>query len=309
MVSARTTGMLNGFTIVQETNYGQYNSAGTKMYGGNLITLDDKSTLEWTEDNDSSRTFDRAIVTGHDYGFTAEFRYPRKNPSVASEKRLKDWINLAYNSGELPSFSAKFNYASDEKQAFFGCKVNEMTIKADGRGKPLSVTVDAIARYGSPVSANDTFSNIYNGVRTSVSFESATRPDRPPLTYCLPPSISINGVVTPIKASSWTLSIKNNLQKEADAEYILLDSECIPLAAGLDSVEGQCEITLTLEVLSTSSFWDEKKQSELNDFTATVSIDNANVTLSHCYLLGDMPNRSNKTYNETITIKAKSLSA
>lgn len=303
MVTARTVGSLNGFTIRKEDTYGVFSTVNASSYGGSLITLDDKMSQEWEQDVSESRVFSDVVCTSTDYGFTAEFRYPRSSSWTK-------WMEYALGSlsgvqDDADSFSAVFNVAKNERMAFFGCKINTLTLKADSRGKPVVFSADVLARYCPPVTTGP--DAVFSNFGTPVSFPAEDRPGFAPITFCSPIQYSTDNGATWIdaKAKDLNLTVNQNLQAEPDA--VIVGANCYSLGAGLGSVPQASEIKLSFSITSQNSLWDSMKKNETKDLKFKFTLDGHTVTLTGCYLSGEMPSRSQGVYDETITAIAQDI--
>jgi hypothetical protein len=197
-------------------------------------------------------------------------------------------------SDDVPSFSAVIQVAKDQFFVAKGCKMNSLEIDASKVGSQIYANVDVLSMLIPPA----------EGVRAELGALGivAPKPATPPLTYTKYPECTIPGV-TAIPASSWNLKISNSLERKEG----IVNGKA--LTAGVGSVPGEpIGIEFTMDVLSTSSFWDNLKLNLTRGFNTTVYVHNHRIELLDCYLpSNDIPPRSHQPYNETITVKAETF--
>ena len=67
------------------------------------------------------------------------------------------------------------------------------------------------------------------------------------------------------------------------------------------------EIKLSFNITSQNSLWDSMKKNETKGLKFKFTLDGHTVTLTGCYLSGEMPSRSQGVYDETITAIAQDI--
>lgn len=293
-MAIKVPGSMAGLQYVMEDEYG-VTPSGDLRYAGRMRTLDgtfDPHPEELEPDN--SREFSDVIFTNEDHGFSTDL-------SVFADSGDYSWTDvlmltfgdLSSPQDEIPTFSSLIQVARDQYFLARGCAVDSLELSAEGVGKQIRAALDVVCkRIDQPVET-----------RPDVGGD-APNPSSPPITYTSYPTTTITGAAK-IPAKSWMLTINNNMASQEG-----FDADGLPLTAGSGIVPGRIEITHTLEVMSSSLLWDRLKMDRTQEFDINHVISGYNVTLTGCYLTGgDMPPRSNmETYDETITVKARSVS-
>lgn len=285
-----------GLTIREETVYGQVDTGGTSEYGGTLQTMTTSDT-ETTE----AQIKCGSIVTEEPYtvstatGFSATFNHKRG-------QGWERWIELANGGLDgvksiAPSFDAEFRVAPDEYHLLTGCRVDTLSIAGQGIGQALLFSVSAVARW-------HTMTPFEDSDGTSLTMDPASVPSGAPLTYNFPWEYSTGGAqFTRIPAKSFNLSIARSLQSEPG----LSEDGGYQLEAGGDSVAQSSEIKLELTVTSSGPEWDRLRLALQKGMTFRAVMDGRTVTLSGCSIDPAGPQRTQGTYDETITITATDM--
>ena len=312
-MSLRTKGDLYGCTIRREEQYGKFNSAGTSVYAGTADSVSNDDSVEY-QDNPSETGLmpDGVTYTMHSYGFTLNARM--------TWTTLEEWLKLTLGDDldftpDMTSFSARFNVSPNESKLYLGCKVTNLTVKADGLGRLLMVTAKVLAKYATYNEATST--NLFkdpNGVQ--ISFPSVDKPDGVPLHYCRNPykAVPVSSYV-PVPAKSWTLSFDRGLTREPG--MIGSTTSCKVSASGIDSVPQPAKSTLVMTQAQSSIAWDkiklEGQETESpDDVTGCIVVPigtgpQQEVSIAKYHIEGGLTANSQTTYDETIAIVITSI--
>jgi|GEM_PF-7046466 hypothetical protein len=303
MTAVRTKGSLCRFAVADESVYGTFNTAATVRYAGTLKTLD--TTNDPTREDDPGEcTYVRAgsYVTGRDFGYKAVFRHP-------SSSGWQNWMTMALGilSGlgtvrDLTPFTTRIRAAADEVLAWCGCKVDTLEIASDGPGSMLSFTATVKSQYLCAPSTDNVFTDASG---TSFTFAPADRPDEAPITDSSLLYYSTDGGTTWIScdAKTWAITVSRSL--ESDPAVVNGHA----LNAGLGLTPKTCDLKLAFTFLSKSSVWDAFKLIDTTELQFKKVIDGYTVLLTGCTLDGgDMPSRSQSTYDETVNVTASDIS-
>lgn len=299
-MSVRSKGSLCRFAVRDEETYGTFSAANVSRYGGALSTLDTTATKSWEEDpGECTYAFAKAYNTGNDYGFKATFTHPRSSAWY-------NWVIMSMGAltgigdiRDIVSFTSRIRIASDELMAFLGCKINTFKISSSKVGGALSFEADVLAQY-CDLSSTTSFED---ALGSSFIFADVDRPDYSPITDNTSLYYSINNGVTWLNcdAKTWSITITRNLMADADT---VSDR---PLNAGRSLTPQECTIALEFTQLSRSSVWDSLKLTEVTDIQFKKVIDGTTVILTGGYITGDMPSRSQATYDETTKVTMKDM--
>lgn len=294
-MAVKTPGSLAGLQIVKETNYG-VTPTSSFIYGGRMRTLEMTHDPHPEEmESDKSRERGDVIFTAEDFGFSAEL-------SIFREGSVYKWTELfeltlgSLNgpTDDIPSFSTVLQVAKDQYFLAKGCKMNSLELSASKVGSQMYANIDVISML--ITNAKGTLGEL------GTLGTPAVKPSEPPITYARYPTCNLPNMAT-IPARSWNLKINNNLERKEG----FVDQKA--LTAGVGSIPGEAiSIELTMDILSTSSFWDNLKLNLTKGFNVTLYVHNRPVELIDCYLpSNDLPSRSHTPYDETITIRARSI--
>lgn len=294
-MTMRTKGDLCGITVRDEDTYGKISTTNTSRYAGTLITLkitDDRETDTIAQCGSMVRA--GLFEVSRSASFKATFNQVRGTS-------WEDWMIKALGSGsgvtsDIPSFDAAFRIAAGEFHLLTGCKVNTFTLTSGSIGGKLELSVDAVGRW-------HTMTPFTDSDGSSLTFSSVSVPAGIPVTHNADWEWSKDGVTfTPIRAKGFTLTIGRSLQ--SDPGFSSSADDAIRLEAGEDSVPQDISITLDLTVTSTGPEWDRLRLAFTDGVTLRTVIDGKTVTLKGCVLDIEGPDRSQGTYDETISFDA-----
>ena len=295
-MTVRTKGDMCGLTIREEKVYGEVDTAGTSEYAGTLQTMT-------TSDDETTEAQIKcgSIVTEEPYtvststGFSATFNHKRG-------QKWERWIELA-NGGldgaksTSPSFDAEFRVAADEFHLLTGCRVDSLSIAGQGIGQALLFSVTAVSRW-------HTMTPFADSDGSPLTMDPAAIPSGAPLTFNFPWEYSTDGSrFDRIPAKSFALLIARSLQSEPG----LSKEGGYQLEAGGDSVAQDSEIKLELTVTSSGPEWDRLRLALQKGMTFKAVIDGKTVTLSGCSIAPAGPQRTQGTYDETISVTATDM--
>lgn len=295
-MTVRTRGDMCGLTVREEKVYGQVDASGTSEYAGTLqtITTNDDETTE-------SQIVCGSVVQGEPYtvststGFTATFNHKAGKPWT-------DWIRMALGSlagtqNTSPSFDAEFRVGADEFHLLTGSRVDSLSIAGSEIGTALVFTVTAVSRW-------HTMTPFEDSDGTGITMPPASVPAGRPLTFNNTWEYSTDGSqFSPIKAKSFTLTINRSLQSEPG-----ISSEGgYQLEAGSDSAAQSSTITLELTITSVGPEWDRLRLALTKGMTFRTVLDGHTITLTGCALSPAGPNRTQSSYDETISVTATDM--
>lgn len=303
MTAVRTKGSLCRFAVADESVYGTFNAAAAVRYAGTLISMDTTDDAS-REDDPGECTYVRAgsYVTGRDFGYKAVFRHP-------SSSGWQNWMTMALGTlgglgtvRDITPFTTRIRVAADEVLAWCGCKVDSLAVASKNPGSMLEFTATVKAQYLCAPSAGDAFTDASG---TSFTFAPADRPDHAPITDSTSLYYSADGGTTWVScdAKTWTVTVSRSLESDPAA----VNGHA--LNAGLGLTPQTCDIKLMFTLLSKSSFWDTLKLIDTTELQFKKVIDGYTVLLTGCTLdAGDMPSRSQSTYDETVNVTASDIS-
>ncbi|MCL2607593.1 MAG: phage tail tube protein [Methanomassiliicoccaceae archaeon] len=291
-MAIKTAGSLGSLIYAEERDYGVTPNGGWRFIG-NMRTLDTTDDPGAETVLSDGRIYSDVLFTARDCKFTAELSVFRDAGGYAWDQLLR--LALGSHGGsadDLPSFSAISKIASDQFFIARGCKADSLKLYADGVGKQVYATMDAICQNISEQTA--TLSEL------GVSSPPAA-PSSPPLTYSAYPSSSIPGLAV-IPSASVELTVSNNMTPKEG----FVGGRA--LVAGSGIVPGIADIELALKVMSVSSFYDSLKRNGTKGFEVSLRLNNSILTMKNCHLPGDdQPSRSHDAYDEPVKIKAADI--
>lgn len=297
-MTMRTKGDLCALTVREEQDYGKIDASGASVYGGTLRTMSTPEDRNVEEITGCTRTALGHFRTSAAYSMSAVFTFVRG-------QGWEDWVERAIGAltgvqRQTPSFDTAFRVAPGENHLLTGCRINTLTISASEIGAPLEFTAEAVARW-------HTMTPFKDSDGTSLSMDLASIPKGAPITYNSMWEWSDGGSYTKIPGKSWSLKISQSLASEPGASSDDGGTDVIKLEAGGDSVPQASEITLDITITSTGPEWDRRRLEFTDGLTFRTTIDGRTVTLKDCYLKPDMPDRSQGTYDETISVVATDM--
>lgn len=285
----KVPGSLGGLQYIEEESYGVLPSTDLKYLGFFNTMKDTSDRAVITMQADGNRSFDTSADGIRSAGYSG-------NIALFKIESPYDWTNvltLANNpSGDLPSFSTLVKLASDQYVLYNGCKMDSVTLKADAPGSPISADVTVRAMRLNPQQSTRTG---YAGIGAE-----ATGPTKDTIIYNAYPTTNIEGVAS-IPAKSFSVTVSNNLSAQ---EGIVSN---VALSAGNGLIPGKCEISAEFTVVSKDMDWDNRKLAGQHGFNISMTITGHTITLSGCTLEYEGTSRSQGTYDETIKVKAKTL--
>lgn len=288
-----------GLTVRTEQTYGVIDAAGTSEYAGTLQTMTTSDTSE-TEDQLQCGSMVRADVrtVSTATGFSASVHHKRG-------QGWEKWVERALGAltgiqRTIPSFDALFRVGAQEFHLLTGCKVDTLTISAESIAATLNINVTAVARW-------HTITPFADSDGSALEMEAAAVPVAPPVTFNIPWSWSSDGQsFEPIKGKSFTLTIARSLQSEPGITAEGAD-DAYELEAGGDSTPQGAEITLDIVITSVGPEWDRMRLANTKGLTFRTVIDGRTVTLTGCNLSPDGPDRTQSSYDETISVTATDM--
>lgn len=291
----KTAGALKAMQYIVESTYGTVPS-GQLAFAGKMQGQDPVNNFEIeTFGADGSRTTELVTFGKKESGFKAELGIYRNSGTYSWTDLLELAIGQSgENRGDIDSFSALIEAASDQFYLYKGCKINSLALAGAGVGAQVIASLDVLSMTA------DEPKTTKNALITNAD---ATVPALNPVTHNTYPQISLSGGTT-IPAMSYNISFGNNLiQKEGIVNGV-------PLKAGSLMYPGDLlDISLEYTVASTSLMWDKLKMAGTSGFTVTHDIGGYRLTFLDCWFPGsDMPSRSQSGYDETLSIKASDVS-
>lgn len=293
-MAIKVPGSLGGLQIAEESIYG-IPPATDFEYMGFMRTMNATNGFDPEElQADGKRGYAAVNFGAQTAGISTDMSIFRKSGSYDWTRALELAIGSSTGAtDDVASFTSLMRIARDQYVLAKGCKMDKLTLSAEGVGQQIRAKADIKCMQLLPEQdTKEGFGTLGN---------EAEVPTMIPMTYNAYPTSTIPGAST-IPSSKFALSISNGLKAK---EGIV---NGVPLAAGSGLVPDKCEISLELSVMSTSSFWDNLKLAKTSGFSVSLVIDGVTITLLGCYLPGDdLPSRSQSEYDETITIKAMNI--
>ena len=298
-MAIKVPGALRGLQYVKETVYGVTPSTDFSYFGF-MDALQDNPNNNWEEQQaDGKRSYDEVEIGAREYGFDTTLNIFRDAQGYDWSEILQYAVGSSVNgiTDDLPSFSALMQVSRDQFVLAKGCKIDSLTVAADGVGSPITARANIKAQYIPKQQASP--SQFGNLGRQNEG------PPKNTLTYNRYPTSNLPGMAM-IPTKNFEISITNNLQPQEG--IVEMGGEYFPLTAGQGLIPDTTEFEIQFEVVSTSAYWDNLKTEGTKDFTISQQIGNNKLTFHKCYLPGDdQPARSQSVYDEQITIKAADL--
>ena len=295
----RTLGDLCGVSVREETTYGVIGS-GASDYAGTCLTLQD-SDSGTTEDTwgCGSRIPQATRFVSFSTGYSITFNH-------VEGQGWEDWVRKAVGSlsgvqRDTPSYDTAIRVSPSEVHLWTGCRVNTLGVSATALAAKLEFSVEAMARWHTLTPFKDSDGD-------SLSMDTASVPVGLPVRYTDLWEYSLNGTsYQKVNAKSWNLRIAANLQGDPGASDEGTD-DMVQLEAGAGSQAPGSTITLEMTITSTDDTWDQLRNKRTTGITLRTVIDGRTVTLKDCVLDLRGPNRSQGSYDETISVTARDIS-
>ncbi len=296
-MSMRTKGDLCGMTVRDEQEYGKVDTSGQSAYAGTLVSLSINDERE-TDTIGQCGSMVRAgiIEVARKCDFKAVFNQVR---GTGWEKWLIRALGASSGtSRDLPSFDTSFRVAAGEHHLCTGCVMDTVTMSATNIGSKVELSAQAVCRW-------HTMTPFEDADGSSITFPPVEVPYGLPLTFNSLWQYSTDGGSswTPIKTKGFTLTISRSLQSDPG-----VSGDGIRLEAGEGSVPQDIKITLDLTITSTGPEWDAKRLAAMtDDFTLKLTLDSKTITLRGCVLGIKGPDRTQASYDETISFDAADM--
>lgn len=299
-MTVRTKGDMCGLTVRDETVYGKISTTNASLYSGTMLTLSTPDEVQ-VEDIQQCGTMVRGGVfkTGASFAYTAVFNMVR---GKGWEKWMERVLGaLSGTQRDIPSYDTLVRVASDEELLWTGCKVDQFKINAPEIGGKLEFTVDAMCRW-------HTMTPFQDSDGSSLSMSPVAVPAGAPITFNRPWEWSADGTTfLPIKGKSFTLTVSRSLTPDPGISNDT-DEDAFRLDAGEALTPQDISIQLDISITSVGPEWDAMRLAFTSGLTLRTEIDGKTVTLKGCYLDPRMPDRSQSTYDETISVNAADIS-
>jgi hypothetical protein len=247
-IRRRTTGDMCNLGAMAESEYGT--PTGKPVYCGTLRTLSDKTAIQREDIVECGQRSKTSMPTGYATGFSANMVI--RGSADEQMAILKGWLTKAmgiepgimeyYPAAEIPSFTATAKVGPGEHQIWTGSKVDTLTLSQSAPGALIQMQVEAMSKWHTFTDAENEPIDEDGDVMTLADLGVAS-PSGPPMNYA-----RLAYFETELRAQSWTLSISNSLEGDADASELYGS-----LSAGKDSTPTGSEITLEVTVPSMAS--------------------------------------------------------
>jgi len=178
-ITARTTGDLYGYTVVEEEEYGVKSTSGVSEYAGTLISLDTTGGREYEEDlAEGSFKRDSAVGVSISAGYKATYKLHTSSDWESCIKRVVGDIGGIGTLRDIPSYTTSIRVASDEYLSWTGCKVDTLSLKSGAIGALIEASATVSAQYMAPPSSSLAFTDASG---TAYTMTPAVKPDTVPL--------------------------------------------------------------------------------------------------------------------------------
>jgi len=291
-MAIKVPGSLGGLQIVEESTYGVTPTDVDFTYLGFMETMQaTNNNNEAEQQADGSRTYDDVVFGAQSASLSADLSLFR-NAEGYDWKKVVD-LTLGTDD-DVPSFTSLMKVASDQYVMMKGCKMDRLTLASAGVGQKVTAKTEIKAMQLLPEKSSKA------GFGTLGDEDEG--PAKNAIIYNAYPTTSLTGEASTIPSSKFSISIGNSLTEK---EGIVGG---VALAAGQGLVPDKTEIAIEYTIMSVSRVWDDLKVGKTKDFIVTQVIGGYRFVFRGCYLPGnDLPSRSQSTYDETITIKASSV--